>query len=154
MALGLRDFFSVSQSLPDIGRSLCVLHVDDDAMNLRVVDEILSAFGHTSVRAVSGAEALQRLAEQPFDVVLMDVHMPLMTGIEAVRQLRASGHANAGVPVIALTADVISRRPEEYRALGFQDFVAKPILVSGLLDAIKRVTSPAASPAGPLRRSA
>ena len=150
----VKGLFSVSQPLPDIGRSLAVLHVDDDPMNLRVVDEILAAFGHMSVRAVSGAEALARLAEQPFDVVLMDVHMPQMTGIEAVRALRASGHANASVPVIALTADVVSRRPEEYRALGFQDLVAKPILVSGLLDAIKRVTTPAASPADAVRRSA
>jgi CheY-like chemotaxis protein len=136
----------VSNSFPDIGRPLVVLHVDDDPMNLRVVHEILSAFGHTSVRAVSGAEALRRLDEQPFDVVLMDVHMPQMTGIEAVRRLRASRSVNAAVPVIALTADVMSRRPHEYQALGFQDFVAKPILVSGLLEALKRAV---AQPAGP-----
>jgi CheY-like chemotaxis protein len=143
----------VSQGFPDIGRSLVVLHVDDDAMNLRVVDEILTAFGHTSVRCVSGADALARLAEQPVDVVLMDVHMPEMTGIEAVRRLRAAGHANAQVPVIALTADVVSRRPAEYRALGFQDFVAKPILVSALLDAIKRAVAPAAAPVETIRKA-
>jgi CheY-like chemotaxis protein len=127
----------VSQSYPDIGRSLVVLHVDDDPMNLRVVEEILSAFGHVSIRATSGAEALERLAEQAFDVVLMDIHMPGMSGVEALQHLRAMP-APAGVtPVIALTADVISRRPDEYRQLGFTDFVAKPILVSGLLQAIK-----------------
>ena len=143
----------MSPSFPDIGRSLVVLHVDDDAMNLRVVDEILTAFGHTSIRAVSGAEALARLAEQPVDVVLMDVHMPQMTGIEAVRRLRASGHANAGVPVIALTADVLSRRPAEYQALGFQDFVAKPILVAGLLDAIKRAVADRPAAVQPVRKA-
>jgi len=142
----------VSQSFPDIGRSLTVLHVDDDAMNLRVVEEILTAFGHVSVRACSGAEALRRLADQSFDIVLMDIHMPELTGIETVSRLRASGGPNAGIPVIALTADVVSRRPEEYRALGFQDFVAKPILVSGLLDAIKRAVTPAVTPVTPLRR--
>jgi len=143
----------VSQSFPDIGRSLVILHVDDDPMNLRVVDEILSAFGHTSVRACSGADALARLAEQPFDVILMDVHMPQMTGIEAVQLLRAARHANAQTPVIALTADVVSRRPSEYLALGFQDFVAKPILVSGLMDAIKRAVALAADTAGTVRKA-
>jgi CheY-like chemotaxis protein len=142
----------VSQ-FPDIGRSLVVLHVDDDAMNLRVIDEILTAFGHVSVRAASGEEALQRLAERPFDVVLMDIHMPLMSGVEAVRRLRASDSPNAAAPVIALTADVVSRRPEEYRALGFQDFVSKPILVAGLLEALKRATAPASAPPSPLRRA-
>jgi CheY-like chemotaxis protein len=134
--------FKVSQSYPEIGRSLAVLHVDDDPMNLRVVEEILGAFGHTSVRAASGVEALERLAEQPFDVVLMDIHMPGMSGIETLRCLRALPGPAAATPVIALTADVISRRPDEYRALGFQDYVAKPILVSGLLGAIKDCLSP------------
>ena len=138
---------------PDIGRSLVVLHVDDDPMNLRVVEEILSAFGHKAVRAVSGAEALARLAEQPFDVVLMDIHMPEMGGLETVRRLRAGDGACARTPVIALTADVVTRRPEEYLALGFQDFVAKPILVSGLMDAIKRAVAPPQAAPGSVRKA-
>ena len=141
----------MSQTYPKFDRSLAVLHVDDDPMNLRVVEEILTAFGHRSVRAVSGAEALARLAEQVFDVVLMDIHMPEMSGLETVRRLRAAGHASARTPVIALTADIVSRRPDEYRALGFQDFVAKPILVSGLMEAIKRAVSAPAVP-GSVRR--
>jgi CheY-like chemotaxis protein len=133
----------VSQSYPTISRPLVVLHVDDDPMNLRVVEEVLAAFGHTAVKAASGAEALARLNEQTFDIVLMDIHMPGMTGIEAVELLRALPGPERDTPVIALTADVISHRPDEYRALGFNDFVAKPILVSGLLDAIKRAAEPA-----------
>ncbi|MFL5298527.1 MAG: response regulator [Phenylobacterium sp.] len=142
----------MANAFPDIGRSLVVLHVDDDAMNLRVVEEILTAFGHRSVRAVCGADALALLATETFDVVLMDVHMPQMTGVEAVQRLRASDSPGAKVPVIALTADVVSRRPDEYRALGFTDFVAKPILVSGLLDAIKRAVTPKSAEAAPIRR--
>ena len=68
--------------------------------------------------------------------------MPGMGGIEAVAKLRACDRPERNIPVIALTADVFSRRPEEYGALGFTDFVAKPILVSGLLDAIKRAAEP------------
>src|SRR5258708_6219597 len=138
MARGLGGYPSVANTFPDVGRPLVVLHVDDDPMNLRVVDEILTAFGHTGIRASSGAEALSLLTGQPVDVVLRAIPMPQMTGIEAVAQLRQETHGNAQVPVIALTAAVISRRPEEYRALGFTDFVSKPILVSGLMDALKR----------------
>ena len=134
----------MSQSYPKFDRSLVVLHVDDDPMNLRVVEEILGAFGHTAVKANCGADALRRLSEQAFDVVLMDIHMPGMTGIEAVERLRARPGPESKVPVIALTADVFSRRAEEYRALGFDDFVAKPILVSGLLEAVKRACEPPA----------
>ena len=142
----------MSSPFPTVGRSLVILHVDDDPMNLRVVEEILTAFHHQAVKANSGAEALQRIAEQAFDVILMDIHMPGMTGIEAVEQLRGLPGPERNTPVIALTADVTSRRPEEYKALGFNDYVSKPILVSGLLDAIKRAAEPqSAAPASPYR---
>ena len=128
------------------GRPLTVLHVDDDPMNLRVVQEILGAFGHMGVMANSGEEALERLATEAFDILLIDIHMPVMTGIDVVRFLRASGGPQSDIPIIALTADVYSRRPAEYLALGFNDFVSTPILVAGLMETIKRclVASPVA----------
>jgi CheY-like chemotaxis protein len=126
-------------------RPLKVLHVDDDPMNLRVVQEILGAFGHKAVMACSGADALERLAVEAFDVVLLDIHMPGMTGLQVIERLRAAPGPERDTPVIALTADVYSRRPAEYLALGFNDFVSKPILVSGLMASIKRCA--AAAPA-------
>jgi CheY-like chemotaxis protein len=135
----------LSQTYPTFERALVILHVDDDPMNLRVVEEILGAFNHRSIKAVSGAEALAQLTAQTFDVVLMDIHMPGMSGIETVERVRALPGPERNVPVIALTADVFTRRPEEYRALGFNDFVSKPILVSGLLEAIKRAVEPPAA---------
>ena len=131
----------------DPSRPLKVLHVDDDPMNLRVVQEILGAFGHQAVMACSGAEALERLAVEHFDLMLLDIHMPGMTGIDVIERLRNSDGPERDVPVIALTADVYSRRPAEYVALGFNDFVSKPILVSGLMATIKRCA--AASPVAP-----
>jgi CheY-like chemotaxis protein len=120
---------------------LVILHVDDDPMNLRVVSEILTAFGFTGVQAGSGEEALDQLIGRRFDVVLMDIHMPRMSGIEVVRRLRASPGPERGTPVIALTADVLTRTQAEYLALGFDDFVTKPILVSRLLEGIHRVVA-------------
>jgi len=132
----------LSQTYPTFARPLVVLHVDDDPMNLRVVEEILGAFHHTAVKASSGAEALILAGRHSFDVILMDIHMPGMGGVEAVQRLRALPGPARNTPVIALTADVVSRHPSEYLALGFVDFVAKPILVSGLLEAIKRAAEP------------
>jgi CheY-like chemotaxis protein len=128
----------VSQNPGDGGRPLKVLHVDDDPMNLRVVQEILAAFGHQAVMACSGGEALERLALEGFDVVLLDIHMPGMTGLDVIQRLRGCDGPQRDVPVIALTADVYSRRPAEYLALGFNDFMSKPILVSSLMAAIRR----------------
>ena len=139
----------MSETTGDGVRPLKVLHVDDDPMNLRVVQEILGAFGHRGVIACSGQDALERLAVESFDLVLLDIHMPGMTGIEVVQRLRASPEPRNRVPVIALTADIYSRRPAEYIALGFSDFVSKPILVSGLMASIKRC---AAAPTAEVRK--
>ena len=131
----------MSETTGDGGRPLKVLHVDDDPMNLRVVQEILGAFGHQGVIACSGQDALDRLAVEAFDLVLLDIHMPGMTGIEVIERLRKTNGPERDTPVIALTADIYSRRPAEYLALGFSDFVSKPILVSGLMASIKRCTA-------------
>lgn len=132
---------------PDVSaRPLKVLHVDDDPMNLRVVQEILGAFGHTTVLAASGPEALERLSVEAFDAVLMDIHMPGMSGVEVIAQLRASKGPERKLPVIALTADVYSRRPAEYTALGFDAFLTKPILVAKLMDTLRRCVAEAIAP--------
>jgi CheY-like chemotaxis protein len=133
-------------------RALTVLHVDDDPMNLRVVEEILTAFGHRAVKALSGPEALEQLARQAFDVVLMDIHMPEMSGIEVLKRLRDSTGPGRETPVIALTADILSREPAEYLALGFAGFVPKPVMVQGLLSAVTRAAG-VAQPVLRLRRA-
>ncbi len=98
-------------------------------MNLRVVQEILGAFGHQAVMACSGADAIERLAVEAFDVVLLDIHMPGMTGLEVIERVRRGEAPQRDVPVIALTADVYSRRPAEYLALGFNG-LAVPVAAS------------------------
>jgi CheY-like chemotaxis protein len=120
----------------DFPGPLKVLHVDDDPLNQRVVNDILTAFGFSACQASSGAEALEQLGWRWFDVVLMDIHMPGMTGVEVVRRLRRSVGPEKNVPVIALTADVLSRTPAQYIELGFDDFLSKPIEVMRLKESL------------------
>lgn len=133
-------------------RALNVLHVDDDPVNLRVVEEILTAFGHRAVKALSGPEALEAMSRQAFDVVLMDIHMPEMSGIEVMKRIRERPGADRNTPVIALTADILSREPSEYLALGFTGFVPKPVMVQGLIAAVTRAAG-VSQPAFRLRRA-
>ena len=133
-------------------RALSVLHVDDDPVNLRVVEEILSAFGHRGVKALSGPEALEQMSRQAFDVVLMDIHMPEMGGIEVLKRIREGVGPARDTPVIALTADILSREPAEYLALGFSGFVPKPVMVQGLIAAVTRAAG-VSQPAYRLRRA-
>jgi CheY-like chemotaxis protein len=133
-------------------RRLQILHVDDDLLNLRVVQDIMCAFGHVSFGAASGEAGLEQLGLRTFDLVLMDIHMPGMSGIEVVRRLRASVGPERLTPVIALTADWHSRTRENYLDLGFQDFVTKPILVSQLCLAINTAVDQARHAGEPSRR--
>ena len=119
-------------------RGVRVLAVDDNAVNLLVLDQLLTAFGHTVSKAASGPEALSLLAAQPFDIVLLDIQMPGMTGIECLQKLRETPGPNREVPVVALTADVTSGGREHFRALGFSEHEAKPIQVQSLVEAMAR----------------
>jgi CheY-like chemotaxis protein len=116
--------------------------VDDDPLNLRVVQEILGAFGHNTISVSNGPDALARLAAERFDAVLLDIHMPGMSGLEVAERIRASEGPERHLPVIALTADIISRRPSDYLKIGFTDYISKPILISGLMNALRKATTP------------
>jgi len=108
-------------------RGLKILLVDDNAVNRQVVKLFLAQLSPKFVEAMNGQEALDRLHDEQFDLVLLDVHMPVMDGKEAIRHIRGSGNAWRTLPVIALTADAMSGDREKYLALGMSDYVSKPL---------------------------
>ncbi|MEW5688004.1 MAG: ATP-binding protein [Pseudomonadota bacterium] len=122
---------------------LRVLAVDDNAVNLMVVEQLLTSLDMDVTRADSGPAALEILAEAAFDLVLTDIQMPGMTGLEVLQRLRAAPGPNQAAPVIALTADVTSGGRERYLAQGFTDHSSKPIELPALLEAIDRALSAA-----------
>ena len=104
-----------------------VLLVDDNPVNRQVVKLFTAQLMPTFVEATNGEEALARLNEEAFDLVLLDVHMPVMDGKEAIKRIRASGQAWKDIPVIALTADAMSGDRERYLGMGMSDYISKPI---------------------------
>jgi CheY-like chemotaxis protein len=108
-------------------RGIKILLVDDNAVNRQVVKLFTAQLSPRYVEAVNGQEALDRLRDEPFDIVLLDVHMPVMDGKEAIKRIRGSREPWAELPVIALTADAMSGDRERYLALGMSDYVSKPL---------------------------
>lgn len=129
--------------------SLRVLAVDDNAINLLVLEQLLASLGLEVVRADSGEAALARLADTSFDLLLTDIQMPGITGVELLQRLRATPGPNREIPAIALTADVTSGGRQRYLDLGFTEHSPKPIQLEDLLGAIVRA---AAEPAQPVAK--
>ena len=117
-------------------RGARVLLTDDNAVNRQVVRLFLQPQGAVIVEAANGAEALRELEAQPFDLVLLDVHMPVMDGVETIKRIRSSSESWRSLPVIALTADAMSGDRERLIALGMSAYVAKPIEQAELLSTI------------------
>jgi PAS domain S-box-containing protein len=108
-------------------RGARVLLTDDNAINRQVIKLFLAPQGCEIQEATNGKEALDKVATQPFDIVLLDVHMPVMDGKEAIQRIRAASQPWSTIPVIALTADAMSGDREKYLALGMTDYVSKPV---------------------------
>ncbi|MEC9267355.1 MAG: ATP-binding protein [Pseudomonadota bacterium] len=119
-------------------KGLRILAADDNPVNRMLIVSMLSAKGFAVTIAEDGAEALARFREDHFDVVLLDIHMPVMDGMETLKAIRASDEGR-NLPVIALTADVMFGSVVEYQKAGFNDCVAKPIDWNVLVDAIGQV---------------
>jgi PAS domain S-box-containing protein len=115
---------------------LRVLLAEDNILNQTFVVHFLQRAGH-SVEAVSdGNEALRALDEKDFDIVLMDVQMPRLDGVEATSRIRSSGKPYSDVPIVALTAYAMSGDRERFIQAGMNDYVTKPIDMDRLLGII------------------
>ncbi len=114
-----------------------VLIVDDNTVNLTVAEGLLEPLKLKTVTANSGKEALRKVKEQSFDMILMDHMMPEMDGIEATEKIRAEHPEYKNVPIIALTANAVGNAKELFMKAGMNDFIAKPIEVRVLVSKIK-----------------
>ncbi len=140
-------FPDMAASFPEGGltqrRALHVLVVDDVAMNRDIASAFLRAAGHQVTCAESGEKGIAAVNDREFDVVLMDVRMPGMDGLEATRRIRRLPGRRGQVPIVALTAQAFTEQVAECRKAGMDDHLGKPFDQDMLLAAVTRATEAA-----------
>jgi CheY-like chemotaxis protein len=119
-----------------------VLLVEDNPANRLVARTILARLGAAVDEAEDGREGVEAARLSAYDLVLMDIQMPNMDGVEAARAIRALSGGLGQVPIIALTANVMARQRAEYLAAGMNGVIAKPISPAALLAEIARILAP------------
>lgn len=120
---------------PASAAPLSVLVVEDNAVNRKVIGSVLSIAGIEPVYAFDGSEALEAVQKAEFDVVFMDVMMPVMDGLTATRKLREMGFA---APILGLTANAMEHHREACFEAGMDDHIAKPFRPADILTALKK----------------
>jgi CheY-like chemotaxis protein len=144
-----------SPGLPrDLGQThpLRILLAEDNAVNQKVACSYLSRMGYRADLATTGREALEAALREAYDVILMDVQMPEMDGLEATQRIRALLPRDRGPWIVALTASAMTGDAERCTAAGMNDYLSKPVRIEDLAAALRRVPrrTPRAGPAGDL----
>ena len=120
--------------------SLCILLAEDNASSQKVILQMLKRLGHRADVVANGIEACQALERQNYDIVLMDVRMPEMDGLQATRTIRQRWPVN-GPKVIAITAHALQGDREKCLSAGMDEYITKPVKMIELSDVLKRVSS-------------
>ena len=113
-----------------------VLVVEDNEKNMKLVRDVLQASGYGTLEATTGEDAVELARSEPLALVLMDVQLPGIDGVEALTRLRADVRT-ASIPVVALTAQAMSGDRERFLQAGFDGYLAKPVDVLELIQAVK-----------------
>ena len=122
--------------------SLAILVVEDDPISRTLASTVLRHNGHSVATAANGVEALRLVERRPFDVILMDIQMPRMDGIEATGQIRQRESRTGGrVPIVALTAHAMKGDRERCLAAGMDDYISKPLDMNQLLAVVGKIAS-------------
>ena len=115
-----------------------ILIIEDNEKNMKLARDVLQSKGYSTLEAVTGEEGVRLAKEKKPDLVLMDIQLPGINGIEALRQLRAEP-AIARTPVVAFTASVTPTDRTQITQAGFDGFLSKPINLKEFLETVKRV---------------
>jgi two-component system cell cycle response regulator DivK len=114
-----------------------ILVVEDNQKNMKLFRDVLQAAGYRTLEATTGARAVELATEHEPDLVLMDIQLPDIDGVEALRRLRANART-ASTPVLALTAQAMEGDRERFLAAGFDGYVSKPVNIVELVATVRQ----------------
>jgi len=120
--------------------ALKILAVDDDAMNQQLFPALLSKMGYACTVVKNGQEAIDLVLKEPFDIIFMDMHMPIIDGLEATRQIRSALQTPDMPVIIALTANNFAEEKEHCLAAGMNDFMTKPYRIANMQQLLDKWT--------------
>ena len=136
----------IEAARPAASRALRILVAEDNHVNQKVVIALLAKLGHSVDVAANGLEAVEAVRNRPYDLLLMDIHMPEMDGITATRKIRELAGDGGRIPIVALSANAMQDDREKYLSVGMNDYVSKPIETAELYGAITRQCGDDATP--------
>jgi CheY-like chemotaxis protein len=113
-----------------------ILVVEDNAMNMKLLRDVLVATGYRTLEATTGVEAVELAATHEPDLVLMDIQLPDIDGVQALHRLRAD-ERTAAIPVLAVTAQAMQGDRQVFLAAGFDGYVSKPVNVRELIGTVR-----------------
>src|SRR6266699_1313008 len=115
-----------------------ILIVEDNEKNLKLVRDVLQVKGYTTLEAGTAEDGIRMATESNPDLILMDIQLPGMNGIDALKVLRADA-ATAAIPVIAVTASVMQQDRNQITQAGFDGYIGKPLNLKEFLEAVRRI---------------
>jgi two-component system, sensor histidine kinase len=128
--------------IPKTVKQLDILLVEDDIINQKVILKMLKEKGHKVHTALHGSEALDLYEKNMYDVILMDIQMPVMNGVEATKKIRSREAGMRHTPIIAITAYALPGDKEKFLNLGMDAYISKPIHMNELFHLLDRVMTP------------
>jgi CheY-like chemotaxis protein len=140
-SMGSNEIESLGQT-PDVS----VLIVEDNRLNQRVLEAYLAPFQFNTTVAVNGAEAVEIVKQEKFNIILMDIQMPIMDGIEATRKIRDQDGWCAKVPIVAVTANSMVGSQERFLEAGMDDYIPNPVNRNALTQVLKNIICPQETP--------
>jgi two-component system, cell cycle response regulator DivK len=114
-----------------------ILVVEDNEKNMKLFRDVLVATGFQTLEATTGGEAINMASEHTPDLVLMDIQLPDLDGVQALHRLRANPRT-ATIPIVALTAQAMRGDRERFLAAGFDGYVSKPVNVRDLIETVRQ----------------
>jgi len=135
-----------SAAVPESAHGIRILVAEDHPVNQKFISLLLQGLGHRATLCENGEAALEAFHTDDYELVLMDIHMPVMDGLAATRAIRALPRPRSQVPIIALTADVLQEARDQARAAGVDAFITKPVTQEDLEAAMAAVLARARSP--------